>query len=91
VTGDRWIRTPGALWRRTTTAVVALAPGAPEPLALHGAATYLWDLLEEPTSLDEAVDLLARATASDEDQVREAVTSTLEQLATTGVVDRTRQ
>ena len=81
-------RSATTLWRRTTTGVVVLPVAASEPVRLTGAAALVWDLLEEPTSTDEATDLRARACGEDRSRVRPDVEAVVEELLRLGAAER---
>ena len=83
-----WRRSGATLWRRTSSGVVLLPPGSPDPVQLGGAAALVWDLLEEPTSVAEATDLLARACGEDPSHVRPNVEDVVDELCRLGAVER---
>ena len=60
-----WRRRDDVLWRRSLDAVILLPVGADEPITLPGTGAAVWDLLEEPASLDELVATLAEAYEED--------------------------
>lgn len=82
-----WRRTPSTLFRRTTTGVVLLPDAAVDPVELAGAAALVWDLLEEPTSLATAVDLLAEACGEQTDRIGPDVVAILDQLQELGAAE----
>ena len=81
-----WRRSDAALWRRSVDAVVLLAPGADEPMVLPGTAAAVWDLLDEPTTLDGLVDALARVYAADPETIAPDVVALLARLESVGAV-----
>lgn len=87
MTEHRWRRSRATLWRRTIGGVVLLPEHASDPIHLAGAAALVWDLLEEPTTISEATDLLARACAVDPAQVRDDVDDVLRQLGDLAAVE----
>lgn len=82
-----WRRSTTTLWRRTTTGVVLLPAEASEPLRLAGAAALVWDLLEEPTPVSEATEVLARACAEDPSGVRADIEALIAELRRVGAAD----
>jgi hypothetical protein len=87
VTERAWRRSVTTLWRRTTTGVVLLPAEATEPVRLAGAAALVWDLLEEPTPVSEATELLSRACGEDPSGVRTEIEALLAELRRLGAAD----
>ena len=83
-----WRRTESTLFRRTSAGVVLLPPGSPDPVQLGGAAALVWDVLEEPTSVAEATDILARACGEDPSHVRPDVEDVVDELCRLGAAER---
>lgn len=81
-----WTRNPAVLWRRTTDHVVLLPPDADAPTVLGGSAGLLWDLLEEPTTLEEATEVIALACAADRTVVGSELEVLVATLAAAGIV-----
>ncbi len=73
----RWCRSEAALWRHTLGGVVVLPAEAPAPLALAGPAAGIWDLLGDPMTVAELLDIVATtyevAPDAIADEVRQAV------------------
>ncbi|MFO7777285.1 MAG: PqqD family protein [Nitriliruptoraceae bacterium] len=82
----RWHRHPRALWRRSSDRVIVLPPGQSDLLLLEGTGTLIWELLEQPTSEHDLVDLLAGATTADRDVIAPEVAAFLEQLEAEHVI-----
>lgn len=87
MTEARWRRHPSTLFRRTTTGVVLLPSGAAEPVELAGSAALIWDLLEEPTTEEEAIEVLARACGEDGARIGPEITALLGQLEDIGAAE----
>ena len=74
-------RRPDALWRRLTDGVLVLAPdGDGEPLAVLGPAAVVWDLIAEPTPVEEVTSALVGAFGVDESVVARDVSAVIEAL-----------
>ena len=84
-----WTRTPTVLWRRTPATLVRLDTDEGAPVTVGGPAADLWTLLDEPTTLAEATELLAEAYSADPNQVRDDLARMLEDLEARGLVIRT--
>lgn len=82
----RWHRHPRALWRRSSDRIVVLPPDQAASLLLEGTGTLIWELLEQPTSEHDLVDLLAGATTADRDVIAPEVVAFLEQLEAEHVI-----
>ncbi len=89
MTEARWHRRPHLLWRRSLDAVLVLAPGLDEPIALAGTGPELWGLLAEPRTTDDLVSILAAAHDTEPAVVAADIVATLEQLERLGIVSAT--
>lgn len=85
----RWRRREDVLWRRSLDAVVVLPAGTDEPVAIAGTGAAVWDLLEEPGTLDEIVEALLERYEADAAVVSHDVVELLERLAEMGAVSAT--
>jgi hypothetical protein len=85
----RWHRRPDVLWRRSLDAVVILPVAAKEPVALAGTGPVLWELLAEPRTTTDLVELLAAACGTPVEQVAADAVPLLERLAESGATVRT--
>ena len=85
----RWARHPLALWRRSGDRIVVLCPDQDEPLLLTGTGQALWEVLEEPTTTEELVTIMAAVTASSRDGIAGPVHDLLVELASEQAVQRT--
>lgn len=81
-----WVQPAGVLWRRTTTGVALLPPGAEAPLVLTGSAALVWDLLTTSHTLAEATVLLAERHGVEPAVVAADVVPLLDQLARCGAL-----
>ena len=84
-----WTRAPTVLWRRTPATLVLLDAEDGAPVTVGGPAADLWSLLDEPTTLAEATELLAEADSADPSQVSDDLARMLEDLEARGLVIRT--
>jgi hypothetical protein len=73
-------RRDDVLWRHALDAVVLFPEGADEPVVLPGTAAVVWDLLEEPVTLAELVDVLVAAYDGDRSTIECDVTALLSDL-----------
>jgi hypothetical protein len=64
-----------------------LPPGVDDAVQLGGAAALVWDVLEEPTTEDEASVMLARACGEEPERIRPAVIAVLRDLEGIGAVE----
>ncbi|HNJ98551.1 MAG TPA: PqqD family protein [Ilumatobacteraceae bacterium] len=80
----RWSRTAGVTSRAALGQVVLLAPGSIDPIAIVAPADELWELLQQPRTLDELVTELADG--ADETLVRDALAAVLQRMAAAGVI-----
>jgi Coenzyme PQQ synthesis protein D (PqqD) len=87
VTTHRWHRHPHVLWRRSLDAVLVLPKGSAEPVTLAGTGPEIWELLEEPCSIDVMVAVLAERHAADPVVVQRDVSQLLELLLQRGAVE----
>jgi hypothetical protein len=79
-------RDPRVLWRRSADRVVLLAPEAADPMVLDGVGAVVWELLGEPASADELIDLLAEHFERDDREVTQALEPFLAELSATGAL-----
>jgi hypothetical protein len=87
-TSPRWERHPRALWRRSSDRVIVLPPDQSDLLLVEGTGAVIWELLEHPTGEHELVDLLSRATGTDQSVIAPEVAAFLEQLAAEHVIQQ---
>lgn len=80
---------PDVVFQELDGEVLLLLPGQQGVLHLNETASALWELLEEDTSEDEIVALLARAYAQEPELIRGDIGPIVEQLVEQGVVQRT--
>ena len=85
---DTIARPRSVLWRRAGDRVIVLPPGAGNPTVLAGTASTLWDLLEEPGSLEDTVLALAELYRVHPATVLADVRPALEELCRRGVLER---
>ena len=88
VGSTRWTRRSDALWRSTLDAVVLLSAGRSDtdPLVIDGPGVQVWDILEEPATLDEIVGHLSETFEGDHRVMEQDVTDLLERLHDEGLV-----
>ena len=79
-------RAPRALWRRAGTDVLATTPEAAEVWCLAGGAAAVWLGLNEPSTAEELVELLADVYQVAPENIDPDVTSTLERLSEMSLV-----
>jgi hypothetical protein len=60
-----WSRRRDVLWRRLDAGLLVLPLDADEPMLLDGVAPVIWDLLDEPVTIDDAVSVLAEVYSVD--------------------------
>lgn len=60
-----WRRRSDVVWRRSLDAVILFPPGADDAMTLTDPGAVVWDLLEQPATLDELVDTLVQLYAGD--------------------------
>lgn len=84
----RWSRSPDALWRSTLDAVVLLsaARSDTDPLVVDGPGVQLWDIIEEPATLDEIVAELSETFDGEPDVMARDISGLLERLREEGLV-----
>ena len=87
---SRWVRSPQVLWRRTTGSVLLLRADGGEAVSLTGPGVFLWELLEEPLSTDEAVAIVSDAYGVEPVVVAADIDQVLAELVDRGLVDRCR-
>jgi hypothetical protein len=80
------VRSDRVLFRFLPDGVLLLPIEGGDPLFLGGPGAFLWELLAEPTSLLEAVQILAEAHQTDPEVVRADIEPVIEELAQLGVV-----
>lgn len=84
-----WSRVESVLWRRTLGGVVVLpTAGEGEPVALHGPAAGIWELLADPMTATDLVATLAATYGVDESQVATDVDAALDVLLELGALCR---
>lgn len=81
-----WSRRPDVLWRRLDGGLLLLPLAADEPALLDGVAPVIWDLLAEPVSISDAVDVLAEVFDADATIVERDLREFLETLHDLGAV-----
>jgi hypothetical protein len=86
---SEWSRAEPVLWRRTLAGVVVLPTGGErEPVALHGPAAGIWELLAEPMTATDLVAALAESYGVEETQVADDVGDALAVLLELGALCR---
>jgi hypothetical protein len=78
------------LWRRAVDAVVLLPVGADDPVLLPGTGAPVWELLEQPATLDELLAALREVygtDAADGASVAADVAALLDRLVDLGAVE----
>ena len=83
-----WRRDTRALWRRSGSRFVVLAPEHDEALVLEGTAALTWELLAEPIEEGELFSLLAEHFGVTRDEVADKLAPFLEDLLGYGAVCR---
>ena len=85
----RWRRRADVLWRRAVDAVVLLPVGADDPVLLPGTGAAVWELLEQPATLDELLAALREVYGTDADaaSVEADVVALLDRLVGLGAVE----
>ncbi len=84
--GRRWVRSERVLFRNLPDGVVLLSIDGGDPLFLGGSGALLWNLLAEPTGVEEATEILAEAHQADPETVRADIEPVIDELARLGVV-----
>ena len=79
-------RCDAALWRRTSDAVVILAPDADEAIVLSDSAVFVWESLGDGRDAHEVAQAVADVYGIDATTCEPAVAEALEQLCALGVV-----
>jgi hypothetical protein len=74
------------LFRNLPDGVILLSIGGGDPLFLSGPGALLWNLLAEPTGVEEAAETLAEAHQADPETVRADIEPVIAELARLGVV-----
>jgi hypothetical protein len=85
-----WCRRDDVLWRRSMDAVALLPVGASEPVTLPGTGAAVWDLLEEPATLDELVAALTEVFVADRDTIARDVGDLLAELESLAAIEAAR-
>jgi hypothetical protein len=83
-----WKRRDDACWRRTLDAVILLPKVADEPVMLPDTGAAVWDLLAEPTTLDDLVGTLSDVYSADPQTVERDVGALLLELEAHAVIFR---
>ena len=83
---SRVARDPAARWRRCVDGVVVMAGDADEPVFLKAPGDAIWQLLQEPRTIDELVDELAAEFAGDRASIADDVAAFVADLRRTGLV-----
>ncbi len=83
-------RSPGVLSRTFSGEVILAAPGVDDFESLSATAGSVWQLLDEPRSLDEIVDALTVRYPNAGPTIGRDVESLIEHLAQRGLVERLR-
>ena len=86
MTNVRYQRSPRAVWRATSSFLVAAVPPHP-PSRVVGSASMVWSLLSVPRSEQELAELLAATVALPVQQVRADVSALIAQLLPLGLVE----
>jgi hypothetical protein len=83
-----WYRAERVLWRRTLDGVVVLPADGSEPVALHGPAAGIWELLARPMTEADLVATLATTYRVHEDDVAGDIGGALDVLLELGALCR---
>lgn len=83
-----WQRDVRALWRRSGSRIVLLAPEHDEALVLEGTAALTWELLAEPIEEPELFAVLAEHFGVTQYEVGDELAPFLERLLDSGAVCR---
>lgn len=83
---ERCVRSPEALWRRTTSGALVAVPDGGELLHLNQTASLVWDELAEPRSPSEVADAIARLCGRTPETIRGDIEQVLGQLVSRGAV-----
>jgi hypothetical protein len=86
VTDTLLVRSPDVLTRSFADEVLLASPAGGDVDRLEGSAAEVWDLLEEPRSMEDLVSTLARAYGVPAEQVRSGVEALLRELLERGWV-----
>lgn len=81
-------RSPHVLWRGSASRIVLLGPGSQNPLVMTGAGAALWEVLEQPVTLDGAATHLAGRYEVSEEKVAGDIRPLLDELVALQVVQR---
>jgi hypothetical protein len=83
----RYQRSRTVLWRRCPQSVLLLPRGAERPLALSGSGVDLWQMLEEPQTLEATANRLAKRFDVDATEVANSIEPVLDALVQARVVE----
>ena len=79
-------RHPEALWLRSLRGVVILPPGADDATTVTSPGDLVWQLLDEPVTVEQLTDELAEALGAEAGTVHADLERLLEQLDTLGAL-----
>lgn len=82
---DRWVRSPAVLWR-TAPGFLVVADVDGELTRAEGPAAAIWDLLDEPRTIEQIAGRLAGDFDAPIAEVRDDVSRFVEELAGRGLV-----
>ncbi len=85
---SRYARAGDVLWRRAGAAVIVLPVHGGDVVELGGSGAALWDVLAEPTTVEDAATLLAELFGADRSLVAADVAAALADLCRRDVVRR---
>ena len=77
---------PAARWRRCLDGVVVMAGDADEPVLLKAPGDAIWQLLQEPRTVEELIDELATEFAGDRASIADDVAAFVADLQRAGLV-----
>jgi hypothetical protein len=86
MSGTLFRRSPRAIWRSSTSFLVAAVPPRP-PTRVSGSAARVWDLLAEPITVDALVARLAETVAVPVTQLRTDVDALINQLVDLDLIE----
>jgi hypothetical protein len=86
VSTRRWVRDESVLSRRVPGGILLLAPDAAEPVLVTGSGVALWEILDEPMTVDEAVGIAATWFAAAPKAITPDVERTVHALASRGLL-----
>lgn len=79
-------RDPSTLWRDAPGGVLLLVPDGDEPVLLSSPGDVVWQLLAQPSTLDELVAILSRHFSAADDAVRADLETLVTDLCAMGAV-----